>query len=239
MKTFTFDQVVSSDYGVGISGDGVFNAPEKVYTMQEIPGRNGDLAVYENRFANITVKYPAFVTKNFKANIQGLRNALLAKTGYKRLTDTYHADEFRLGIYAGGLDVDPGYNNLTGKFDIEFNCKPQRFLTSGETAQTFTTSGSITNPTLFPSRPLLVVTGIGEVGMGDHTITIGGTTSRTVHIDCELMDAWYMDGSAKVSYNEYVTYSGNKIPELKQGANGITKSSGISSIVITPRWWRI
>ena len=239
MNAFTFDGVTSTDYGVGISGDGVFNAPEKSYTMQEIPGRNGDLAIYNNRFQNIQVKYSAFIIDGLKSNVQGLRNALMARTGYKRLVDTYHQDEYRLGIYAGGLDVQPGYNNLFGKFTIEFNCKPQRFLTSGETAQTFNTSGSITNPTLFPSRPLLVVTGIGEVGMGDHTITIGGTTSRTVYIDCELMDAWYMNGSAKVSYNEYVTYSGNKIPELKSGANGITKGSGISSIVITPRWWRI
>lgn len=239
MNTFEFDGVSSADYGVGISGDGVFGAPAKSYTMQTVPGRNGDLAISDKRFENISVSYPCFIVEGFEDNIQGLRNALLSRTGYKRLEDSYNDDEFRLGIYQGGLDPDPGYNNLTGNFEVIFNCKPQRFLKAGETAQTFTSNGTITNPTLFPSQPLVVITGIGTVGIGSHTITVGGTTSRTVYVDCSIMDAWYMNGSAKVPYNGYVSYSDNAIPEIAPGQNGVTLGGGVSQAVITPRWWRI
>lgn len=44
----------------------------------------------------------------------------------------------------------PKIFNLYGRATLEFNCKPQRFLNSGDTAQTISTSGgTITNPTAF------------------------------------------------------------------------------------------
>ena len=51
-----------------ISGSGTFNAPEMDITTVEIPGRNGDLTISNNRFRNITVEYPAFIRKQFRHN---------------------------------------------------------------------------------------------------------------------------------------------------------------------------
>ena len=50
-----------SQYGCYISGDSVYNSPIRVYDEYEIPGRNGNLLVSQNRFANIEVTYPAFI----------------------------------------------------------------------------------------------------------------------------------------------------------------------------------
>lgn len=237
--TFTFDTVHSEDYGVYISGDAVFDAPVKEYEMISIPGRNGDLAVYGNRFENIEINYPAFIFDNFEANIQDLRNELLSRTGYQRIADTYHPDEFRLGVYQGGLEVDPVQIVTAGEFGITFNCKPQRFLTAGETEQVFTEDGEITNPTLFESRPLLIIEGHGTVGIGNNSIVIGGTPTRPVYIDCDIMDAWTVSGTAKVPYNSYIQYSSYTPPGLKPGASGITVGTGITRLRITPRWFRL
>ena len=108
----------------------------------------------------------------FAAKIARFRNELVSRHSYKRLTDTYNPEEFRMGLYKSGLAVTPaGYVNA-GEFDIEFDCKPQRWLVSGETAQTFTVTGTITNPTLFPARPLLAVTGAGILTVGTQTIAV-------------------------------------------------------------------
>lgn len=238
-NTFTFDTVNSEDYGVFISGDAVFDAPAKEYEMIPIPGRNGDLAVFGNRFENIEVNYPAFIFEEFKANIQGLRNELLSRTGYQRIADTYHPDEFRLGVYQGGLEVDPVQIVTAGEFDITFNCKPQRFLVEGETEQVFTASGTITNPTLFEAKPLLVVTGSGTLGIGSESITITQAAGRPVYIDTDIMDAWTVSGSAKVPYNNYIQYTNNKPPTLSPGQNGVSLGSGITQVAITPRWYRL
>lgn len=135
---FEFDGIKSTDFDVIISGEGVFNAPERDVEVVTIPGRNGTLQIDNGRFQNIDVTYPAYNHKEpytaFADDLMRLRNALASRRGYKRLTDTLHPDEFRLGVYKSGLEVKPYEYDNAAAFDITFDCKPQRFLTSGETA---------------------------------------------------------------------------------------------------------
>lgn len=177
-KGFTFDGVDSRDFGVYISGDAVFNAPERDVEMIEIPGRNGAYALDNGRFSNIEVTYPAglFGTTeaDFAEGISALRNALASRKGYCRLEDDYNPNEYRMAVYKSGLDVTPAMLKA-GEFDIVFECKPQRFLKNGETAQTVTSGGTLTNPTLFESRPLLQVWGYGDININTDTITINDT----------------------------------------------------------------
>lgn len=233
---FTFDGVTSSSLNTYISGEGTFNAPERVYDMQVIPGRNGALALDEKRFENVELTYPAFIFKDdgttFETAISNLRNTLLSKNGYKRLTDTYHPGEFRLAIYKDGLEVAPTMINRAGEFDLVFTCKPQRFLTSGETVTTKTSSGTITNPTQFDARPLLVVTGTGNLTVNGTQIAISKTPTT---IDCELMEAY----NGTVSRNGDIVLTPNAFPVLSPGSNTITLGAGITKVEITPRWWKI
>ena len=135
-ETFTFNGINSGDYGVYIGGDAVYNAPARVVEMVAVPGRNGALAMDEGRYENIEVTYPAFLADttqaDFASRVSELRNALCAVTGYQRLVDDYNPNEYRLAVYKSGLEVSPTQYNRAGGFDITFECKPQRFLVSGE-----------------------------------------------------------------------------------------------------------
>ena len=180
MNTITFGGVLSSTYDIYISGEGVWSAPERDAEVITIPGRNGAFVQDNGRFQNITVTYPAFIVKdnntNFKTKIDGFRNAMASKVGYQRLVDTYHADEYRMAAFIGGMEVEPIlYNDHAATFDLVFECKPQRFLTSGETAVSVANNGTITNPTLFDSSPLLEVKGYGTIGINGETISIENT----------------------------------------------------------------
>ena len=232
----TFDGTTSTSLDTYISGEGSFNAPERVYDMQIIPGRNGALAIDEKRFENIDVTYPAFIFKtggtNFESAMAALRNALMSKNGYKRLTDTYHPDEFRLAIFKTAIEVTPVNINRAGSFELVFTCKPQRFLTSGETVVTKTSSGTITNPTQFDAKPLLVVTGTGNLTVNGVQIAISASPTT---IDCEAMEAY----NGTTSRNGSIVLTPNKFPVLSPGSNTITLGSGITQVQITPRWWRI
>lgn len=244
-NSFTFDNENSLDSGVYITGEAVFNAPERVVQMVEVPGRNGAIAIDEGRFTNISVTYPAgcFADNmtDFAEKVAEFRNLLASRFTYKRLTDTYNPDEFRMGLYRSGLEVDAVRYNSAGKFDIEFDCKPQRWLVSGETPQTFTATGTITNPTLFGAKPLLAVTGAGILTVGEQTMTIiaRSSTSAVLYIDCESQEAWEVVSDAKVSRNDYVQNAGEQFPILNGGENDVILGSGITRVEITPRWWRI
>ncbi len=243
-NSITFDGENSLNNGIYISGEAAYNAPERVVEMITVPGRNGAIAMDQGRFENIEVTYPAgcFASdaEEFAQNIASFRNVLASRYTYKRLIDTYNPDEFRMALYKSGLEVEPTTYNRAGEFDITFDCKPQRWLVSGETAQTFTQSGTITNPTLFDAKPLLVVTGYGDIGIGNDTLTIeGSSSSQVIYIDCDTQEAWSLSGSAMIPRNDYIRNAGESFPVLHAGSNGISLGTGISRIVVTPRWWRI
>lgn len=229
-----FDGINCSDYGVYVTDLDTDNAPGRIFHIESVPGRNGNLTYDTNAFNNITVRYPAFVFENTDANIDGFRNYLASKNGYKRLEDSFHPEEFRLARYASALTVDKTVNGLKGKMALEFDCKPQRFLKSGETERTFLQTGSIENPTLYAAKPIIRIYGTGDVWIGSTKITFDGS-SAYVDVDCELQDAYY----GSTNKNASIQLTPNQFPELKAGETGISLESGITSVVITPRWWHI
>lgn len=174
-KTLEFDGESSSQYGVYISGEGVFNAPERDVEMVTIPGRNGAFPLDNGRFQNIEITYPAGIfadtDMDFAQAISDFRNFLCSRKGYVRLSDDYNPTEYRMAIYKSGLDVTPAQLKA-GKFEITFQCKPQRYLMSGESAIPVTSGETLMNPTLFESHPMLEVTGYGSIGINGETISV-------------------------------------------------------------------
>lgn len=174
-KTFTFAGENSRNYGVYITGEGVFNAPERNVEMIDIPGRNGAFALDKGNFNNVEVTYPAGIVADTEADfaeaVSDLRNLLCSQTGYVRLEDDYNPNEYRMAIYKSGLEVSHD-GLLTGEFDLTFDCKPQRYLKSGETAVSVTSGGTVTNPTRFASQPLLKVEGYGNINFNGYNIDI-------------------------------------------------------------------
>lgn len=186
-KALKFDGVSSRTYGVYITGEAVYNAPERDVNMITIPGRSGSFALDNGRFQNIEVSYPAGIfaetEADFRKAISDFRNFLCSRKGYVRLTDEYNPNEYRMAVYKSGLEVEPAQLRA-GEFAITFDCKPQRWLTSGESAVTIANSGdTITNPTLFDASPLLEVTGYGDVDINGETVSIGNNTLGTVIVN--------------------------------------------------------
>ena len=169
-KSFTFNGISAADYGVYVTDVNVFNSAERAVEYITIPGRNGSFALDHGRFENITVVYDCALGQgtdvDFATAISDFRNALASAKGYQRLEDDMNPDEYRMAVFAKGLDA-PTLNQQTATFKVEFNCKPQRYLKSGETAVIVARDATITNPTLFDASPLLEVYGYGDITLGN------------------------------------------------------------------------
>ena len=192
-KGFTFGDISSKAYGVYITQEAAYNAPERDVSVYEIAGRNGAYVLDNGRFRNITVTYKCGIAldteTDFASAIRVFRNALASKAGkYVRLTDEYNPDEFRQAAFLGGIEVEIA-DRRAGEFNVSFDCKPQRFLTSGETAVAVTSGGTITNPTLFEARPLLQVWGYGNIVIGGETINIQNTPIGRITVGSSGEDA--------------------------------------------------
>ena len=173
-NSIIFGGIDSADYGIYISGEGVFNAPKRAVEMVAVPGRNGAVAVDQGYWENIEVTYPAFNYEEDMASfcqaLSDFRNALASQKGYQRLSDTFHPDEYRMAVFSDGIEIKPVMYNTAANFDIVFDCKPQRWLTSGEDEVTVETGDVVTNPTLYDASPLLMVEGYGDISMNGYNI---------------------------------------------------------------------
>lgn len=96
-----------------------------------------------------------------------------------------------------------------------------------------TTPTVFNNPSLFNSKPLIRVYGVGTFRVNDITVTIASHDKPYIDIDCELQECFY-EGE---NMNEYVSFSGNDFPELQPGDNYMLLASGITKLEVTPRWW--
>ena len=237
---------LKNQYGLVISGSGVYDSPVRTYDVVKVPGRNGDVVLPEKRLENVIITYPAFIpSTNFETNYANLRAFLLSKVGYQKLSDGYHTNEYRMAYFPGALLPEMEKNLKMGRFDLKFVCKPQRFLTTGDTTTTLTTSGSYNNSTKFEALPLIKVYKATSATSG--SVTISGVTatinwsgvSSPIYIDCDMMDCYYMSGSAKVSANDKVSFNSLYFPTFKPGSNGITLGSGVSKVEYTPHTFTV
>lgn len=185
-KSFTFNGVSAADYGVYVTDVNVFNSAERAVEYITIPGRNGSFALDHGRFENITVEYECALGQDtdvdFATAISDFRNALAAAKGYQRLEDDMNPDEYRMAVFSKGLEA-PTLNQQTATFKVEFNCKPQRYLKSGETAVSISSGGTISNPTLYDASPLLQVWGYGDIGINGQQLSINSAPVGDVLID--------------------------------------------------------
>lgn len=184
-KALTVDGESSRTYGVYITGQAVYNAPQREVEMISIAGRNGKFALDKGRFENIEVTYPAGIyaetEEDFAEAVSNFRNYLCSRDGYVRIEDEYNPNEYRMGVYKSGLEVTPKLLKA-GEFDITFDCKPQRWLKSGETAVTVANGDVISNPTMFESSPLLEVIGNGDIVIDGQEISIMGRPLGEIQI---------------------------------------------------------
>lgn len=238
---FRFGLIDSRDYGVYISGSGAYNAPRRSYTEVVVPGRNGTLLIDNGNYENIEVTYPAFITggSDFAERLATFRSALLSQIGYKNLYDSYNntPSQFRQGCFMNEIHVNPSAFLTAGKFDIVFNCKPQRFLDSGNNVLTLTASGTLTNPTPYPCKPLITVTGYGGLFVSGNSgiqMVIENIYPEIV-IDCETKNAYTPD-----YYNAndaLIVPTNGQFPVMNSGNVYFSFDSTITKVEVVPRWF--
>ena len=223
-----------SDFYTYIDGSKAFGSPEKDVEFIDIPGRNGSLSISNNRFNDISIAFPCLIRQDFVENYRQLVAFLNAQNGFQELSCTTEPNVFRTAQFTGTSSLQTTGYNIGGLFTVNFRCHPQRWLTSGQNAVEFTTDGTIDNPTLFESKPLIRIYGAGSVMIGNVTITVSANEFEYIDIDCETMNASYIATNA----NAYVSVNTYDLLTLSPGDNGITLT-GVDSVEITPRWYEI
>lgn len=229
------------EFNTFFDGSKSFGTPEKDYEIISIPGRSGDLSVFNNRYKDQTIDFPCFIRSNFLRNFRSLTEYLNSLNGYQRLETSKEPNHFRKALFLGLVEPKTTPFNHGGSFTISFRCNPQRWLKEGENWITFDSTATqsnpaiLFNPTLQTAKPLVRVYGNGVVGINGSAFTISDADSYNyVEVDCENGDVYYK-GNTLVNLNsKFAGY----FPTLKAGENGIFLI-GVTKIEIQPRWYSI
>lgn len=219
-----------------IAGAPSIIVPERKMTVTPIPGTSREDVKMEDAWEPYDQPYSIFVGDGSQDSIQGQIKDIaskLYKTGFQRLEDDYDPEYFRLAYFKGPFDIENRFTRA-GKADIEFHCRPERFLKSGDAAVRVESGAVLTNPTAFNAAPLIKIE-----GSGSGTVTIAGVTMTFtglidyLYIDCDKMDVYRL---ATENRNSLMTGS---FPLLPPGNSTVEFGGGITGVEITPRWWTI
>ena len=206
-NNLVFGGIDSADYNVWISGSDAFSAPERDVEYVSVPGRNGDLVIDNGKWNNIRITYPAFIPKGFESQIDNFRAEMMKLTGYHKLEDSYHPDEFRMASFSYGISPSRiGAFLRHGEFPLTFNCKPQRFLKSGETPIQIMPVHVVGTELSSQVVPVL----------GDLTFTVRCATSDTLSIDVTTYDE-------NIDEIETTTYSCENGDEITHSFDNVDK----------------
>ena len=231
---FIYDGIDSRQFGIYAFAKDNDSASNRIYDRMTIPGRSGDILIDGKRYGSGSVAYSCIIHQQAERHLDDFRNFLLSRTGYRRLEDTIHKEEYYQAAYMETFAPIFDQERNRVKFTVSFVRKPQRFLKAGELPIDLSANATIYNPTYHPAQPLIRVYGAGTLGMGGETILIYENASY-MDIDCEAMEC-FRDAT---SLNKDVRFDQNDFPTLHPGANGITLSGTISRVIITPRWYKL
>ena len=234
MGVIIFNNKSSADCRIQVAHPPGYSYPERDYTITHIPGRNGDIIQDNGCYKNVERTYEVSFdapNEDFAIYANAVSAWLHSTTGYARLEDSYEPNYYRMATYQESNIFENLYNQA-GTATIVFECKPQRFLKTGDNTITIQNSLTIMNPTGFEAYPLFKVTGTsGVLTVNGNSITFS-SIDDFVMLDCELQDAY------KENINKNSTISGT-FPVLKPGSNTIRWTGSISSVTMKPRWWTI
>jgi len=177
MGVIIFNGSSSKDYGIQVENPPGYHTPERDYEMVHIPGRNGDLIIDNGSYKNVNKSYNiAFgkVDGDFTLMASQVASWLNSAEGYARLEDSYEPDYYRMASFKNSLDIE-NILSQAGRVTIDFDCKPQRFLKSGdipiiieneEVDHYYSKDIIVENPTNQTAYPIIKLTGYFTEGSG-------------------------------------------------------------------------
>jgi phage-related protein len=227
----------SDQYGIYVETFPSDTWPEYEYGHHKVYGKNGDVLTDPKRFNNVSRKYKisAYDYNDYRSVAKKVSEWLhkTISNKYIRLEDSYEPDIYRMAVYEESNELE-NLLGVAGKCEIEFNCKPQKFLISGDEGIEITEDNQIIhNPTDRDASPLITIYGSGKVHINDSTLEIIQSFNN-VTFDAESYDAIDFEGYIM---NSFVYTEDNIV--LKPGDNIISTEGNIVRLCITPRWWRI
>lgn len=185
---------------------------------------------------NVTVAHRSGTTSDF--HISGYTVSALPESTRVKVTMTTPALEFTAGTTENKYDyltatitwVNSQGTTATKTCNFDVQVRNVKNTNESQLSVTLQNISSASNPLQYTS-------GGSDVGDAvlDSTKSILG---HPTYIDCDIGEAYLIDNDEVVGLNAYIDL-GSDLPTLASGANEVTYDNTITSLEVTPRWWKL
>lgn len=233
-ETFFIDSIDAKTAGIQLSKSIIFDKAVRNVETIKISGRNGNLIFDLGNYLNRTGFADCFCLQNdVEKAISAAGRFLKNGKGYRRLETSDDPDHFWMARVVNSPAINQKLRCLA-PFTIEFDCKPQRFLKSGEEPVSFDSNGFLFNQYGQTAIPIITVygNGSGRLAVGDCTVDIK-SFDGLLCLDSDTQNAYNESGNQNDKINAPI------FPVLGDGEIPVSFSGGIERVEIIPRWWEL
>ena len=233
-ETFYLDGIDARSAGIQLQAPIEFGEAVPVVEAQTIPGRNGDLIWETGSYENRSGSASCFcLQKDVGKAVSSAGRFLMGKKGYRRLETSDDPDHYWMARVENSPRIEQRLRMLA-PFEIGFDCKPQRFVKSGENAVVFTDNGSLFNQYGQIALPFITLygQGAGRLTIGDCVVDVKALNG-VLYLDSDTQNAYNDSGNQNLNINAPT------FPVLGDGEVQIAFSGGIERVEIIPRWWEL
>ena len=215
------------DFGIVIEKRPVIPKPERNIQYIEVPGRSGSLKIDDATYKDIVVP----ITCGFKDENVADKADLVKSwldSGEGQLILSNQPDKYYLAHVSDPFDITQEFRVL-GKFLVSFRCKPFKYALNND-AIILTIPGTISNPGTAEAKPIIKITGIGNI-----TLTVNNADIQLTGVNGEITIDSVLKDAYKDTFLQNSKMLGN-FPVLAPGNNAISWIGAVSSVQITPNW---
>lgn len=236
--SFIIDGIHSSELKSYIQHRPEILTPRRKVTFQEVSGRSGAVPFDEKAYENTTMTLTLVTYGDSKEEADYNRGMVLHafdSGGYLTFTPYFDEDKSYLVHLESMVFSGNRMYNYNQPYTISLTVKPFKFDIQGRKVELTTNPTTLNNPYFYESKPIVTLTGTGDV-----TLTVNGESivfknlQGTLIVDSEMEHCYRMNGEQVINENKKMFSL--DFPVLKPGTNQIGWTGNLSKVEIEPRW---
>ena len=216
----TWNGVASDTLGIVVSKVPSLNRPQRKYNSYSVPGRNGDIVVMQDAYAEYEQEYEIFTLDGAQADARAIVDWLY-QDGWCELSDDWEPEYYRLAYFVGPVDIEPIMDEAA-VCTITFRCRPQRYIVQNPVS--VASGATLNNPTKHVAYPIITLTGSEIV-----TSMLNLETPYNISLDSVVV-TWAPEWSNNIAFMFHSPSSSGGIEIATYRQSGTPASEGGSLI---------
>ena len=225
---FSWNDTRCTEYGIHVSEQPPLTIPSERVTYTNVPGRPGSLTTLEGDDVYDDLVLTATCWLSGPAQIPAI-------AGWLKGSGTVTFANRQGGYYKARVANQISFEKILRgnphrSFAVNFRCKPFWYMADVADTTLTTSTTFVNNPGNVYSEPIITV-----YGSGDITLMVGTTIVQlegiedSITLDSTLMEAY----KGATSLNSSMS---GEFPLLQPGANAVSWSGNVTSVVVKPNW---